>query len=112
MELGVARGRVTPQAALPPDNNGTAIPPAINPICPALFDFISFSEQMDTSTPAGKMVFTVLGAVARYWRTPGSRARRPVSTTWFSRLDDWVCGVGLRLGTRIEHSVGIRPCAW
>ena len=27
-------------------------------------DFVSFSEQMDTSTPAGKMVFTVLGAVA------------------------------------------------
>jgi DNA invertase Pin-like site-specific DNA recombinase len=26
-------------------------------------DFVSFSEQMDTSTPAGKMVFTVLGAV-------------------------------------------------
>jgi DNA invertase Pin-like site-specific DNA recombinase len=27
-------------------------------------EFVSFSEQMDTSTPAGKMVFTVLGAVA------------------------------------------------
>jgi DNA invertase Pin-like site-specific DNA recombinase len=27
-------------------------------------DFVSYSEQMDTSTPAGKMVFTVLGAVA------------------------------------------------
>jgi DNA invertase Pin-like site-specific DNA recombinase len=26
-------------------------------------EFVSFSEQMDTSTPAGKMVFTVLGAV-------------------------------------------------
>jgi DNA invertase Pin-like site-specific DNA recombinase len=24
-------------------------------------DFVSYSEQMDTSTPAGKMVFTVLG---------------------------------------------------
>src|SRR6266478_4839197 len=27
-------------------------------------EFVSFSEQMDTSTPAGKMVFAVLGAVA------------------------------------------------
>jgi DNA invertase Pin-like site-specific DNA recombinase len=27
-------------------------------------DFVSFSEQMDTSTPARKMVFTVLGALA------------------------------------------------
>jgi len=27
-------------------------------------EFVSFSEQMDTSTPTGKMVFTVLGAVA------------------------------------------------
>jgi len=32
-------------------------------------DFVSFSEQMDTSTPAGKMVFTVLGAVAELERT-------------------------------------------
>lgn len=27
-------------------------------------EFISLSEQVDTSTPAGKLVFTVLGAVA------------------------------------------------
>ena len=32
-------------------------------------DFISFSEQMDTSTPTGKMVFTVLGAVAELERS-------------------------------------------
>jgi DNA invertase Pin-like site-specific DNA recombinase len=32
-------------------------------------DFVSFSEQMDTSTPAGKMVFTVLGAVAEFERS-------------------------------------------
>jgi len=32
-------------------------------------DFVSFSEQMDTSTPTGKMVFTVLGAVAELERT-------------------------------------------
>jgi hypothetical protein len=34
-------------------------------------DFVSYSEQMDTSTPTGKMVFTVLGAVAA---TPKRRA--------------------------------------
>jgi DNA invertase Pin-like site-specific DNA recombinase len=32
-------------------------------------DFVSFSEQMDTSTPAGKIVFTVLGAVAELERS-------------------------------------------
>jgi DNA invertase Pin-like site-specific DNA recombinase len=38
--------------------------------CKALgIDFVSYSEQMDTSTPAGKMVFTVLGAVAELERS-------------------------------------------
>src|SRR4029077_2600298 len=32
-------------------------------------DFVSFSEQMDDSTLAGKMVFTVLGAVAELERS-------------------------------------------
>jgi DNA invertase Pin-like site-specific DNA recombinase len=32
-------------------------------------EFCSFSEQMDTSTPAGKMIFTVLGAVAELERS-------------------------------------------
>ena len=32
-------------------------------------DFVSLSEQMDTSTPMGKMVFTVLGAVAELERS-------------------------------------------
>jgi DNA invertase Pin-like site-specific DNA recombinase len=32
-------------------------------------DFVSYTEQMDTSTPAGKMVFTVLGAVAELERS-------------------------------------------
>src|SRR5450432_3837517 len=32
-------------------------------------EFVSFSEQMDTSTPAGKMVFTVLGAIAELERS-------------------------------------------
>jgi DNA invertase Pin-like site-specific DNA recombinase len=31
--------------------------------------FVSYSEQMDTSTPAGKMVFTVLAAVAELERS-------------------------------------------
>jgi DNA invertase Pin-like site-specific DNA recombinase len=32
-------------------------------------DFISLSENVDTSTPTGKMVFTVLGAVAELERS-------------------------------------------
>src|ERR1700676_4947455 len=32
-------------------------------------EFVSLSEQMDTSTPAGKMVFTVLAAVAKLERS-------------------------------------------
>ena len=32
-------------------------------------EFCSLSEQLDTSTPAGKMVFTVLGAVAELERS-------------------------------------------
>jgi DNA invertase Pin-like site-specific DNA recombinase len=32
-------------------------------------DFVSLSESLDTSTPAGKMVFTVLGAVAELQRS-------------------------------------------
>jgi DNA invertase Pin-like site-specific DNA recombinase len=32
-------------------------------------DFISFSENIDTSTPTGKMIFTVLGAVAELERS-------------------------------------------
>jgi DNA invertase Pin-like site-specific DNA recombinase len=31
--------------------------------------FVSLSEQMDTTTPAGRMVFTVLGAVAKLERS-------------------------------------------
>lgn len=32
-------------------------------------EFSSFSEQMDTTTPAGRMIFTVLGAVAELERS-------------------------------------------
>jgi DNA invertase Pin-like site-specific DNA recombinase len=32
-------------------------------------EFLSYSEQMDTTTPAGKMIFTVLGAVAELERS-------------------------------------------
>jgi DNA invertase Pin-like site-specific DNA recombinase len=32
-------------------------------------EFVSFSELLDTSTPAGKLVFTVLGAVAELERS-------------------------------------------
>jgi resolvase-like protein len=32
-------------------------------------EFVSLTEQLDTSTPTGKMVFTVLGAVAELERS-------------------------------------------
>jgi DNA invertase Pin-like site-specific DNA recombinase len=32
-------------------------------------EFVSLSEQIDTSTPTGKMVFTILGAVAELERS-------------------------------------------
>jgi len=35
-------------------------------------EFVSLSEQVDTSTPTGKMVFTVLGAVAELGPEKGS----------------------------------------
>jgi DNA invertase Pin-like site-specific DNA recombinase len=39
-------------------------------------EFVSLSESLDTSTPAGKMVFTVLGAVAELERSLiGERVR-------------------------------------
>jgi len=58
-------------------------------------EFASFSEQLDTSTPAGRLVFTVLGAVAelerslivervragmRNARAKGKRIGRPAKT--------------------------------
>lgn len=75
-------------------------------------DFVSFSEQMDTSTPAGKMVFTVLGAVAelerslivervkagmRNARAKGRRIGRPPQTPLSSELrtviaNTYACG--------------------
>jgi DNA invertase Pin-like site-specific DNA recombinase len=64
-------------------------------------EFVSFSEQMDTSTPAGKMVFTVLGAVTelerslivervkaglRNARAKGKRIGRPASDVDASQI--------------------------
>jgi len=64
--------------------------------------FVSLSEQMDTTTPTGKMVFTVLGAVAelersliaervraglRNARAKGKRLGRPRSVVDASRVE-------------------------
>jgi DNA invertase Pin-like site-specific DNA recombinase len=45
--------------------------------------FVSLSEQVDTTTPAGRLVFTVLGAVAEsLWgkNQPNARARVVAAT--------------------------------
>src|SRR5437879_11130412 len=64
-------------------------------------EFCSYSEQLDTSTPTGKMVFTVLGAVAelersliaervraglRHARAKGKRLGRPCATVSASQI--------------------------
>jgi DNA invertase Pin-like site-specific DNA recombinase len=41
---------------------------ALEPFRAQGIGFVSFSEQLDTSMPAGEMVFTVLGAVAELER--------------------------------------------
>jgi DNA invertase Pin-like site-specific DNA recombinase len=66
-------------------------------------EFVSLSEQMDTSTPTGKMVFTVLGAVAelersliaervkaglRNARAKGKRLGRPRKVVDAARISD------------------------
>ena len=78
-------------------------------------DFVSYSEQMDTSTPAGKMVFTVLGAVAelerslivervkaglRNARAKGKRIGRPTSTVDASQI------AGLRASNLSWREIG------
>jgi DNA invertase Pin-like site-specific DNA recombinase len=42
---------------------------ALEEFCALGIDFVSVTEAIDTSTPAGKMVFTVLGAVAELERS-------------------------------------------
>jgi len=42
---------------------------ALEPFKALGVDFVSLSEQVDTTTPTGKMVFTVLGAVAELERS-------------------------------------------
>jgi DNA invertase Pin-like site-specific DNA recombinase len=75
-------------------------------------EFVSLSEQMDTSTPTGKMVFTVLGAVAelersliaervraglRNARAKGKRLGRPRKVLDASRIASLrAAGVGWR----------------
>jgi DNA invertase Pin-like site-specific DNA recombinase len=97
-------------------------------------EFVSLSEQLDTSTPTGKMVFTVLGAVAelerslivervragmRNARAKGKRIGRPPRTQL--SLEDrksiaeayWVRKVSFRqLAKRFDTSIGtVQRCA-
>src|SRR6516164_6102007 len=43
--------------------------PALEDFSAMGIDFVSITESIDTSTPTGKMVFTVLGAVAELERS-------------------------------------------
>jgi DNA invertase Pin-like site-specific DNA recombinase len=82
--------------------------------------FVSLSEQIDTSTPTGKMVFTVLGAVAelersliaervraglRNARAKGTRLGRPRITVDASRVTR-LCAEGRTL-REIADTVGV-----
>jgi len=86
-------------------------------------EFVSFSEQMDTSTPAGKMVFTVLGTVAelerslivervkaglRNARAKGKRLGRPKRVVDARRISDLRAqGTGWkRIATEMGIGVG------
>jgi DNA invertase Pin-like site-specific DNA recombinase len=99
-------------------------------------EFVSLSEQMDTSTPSGKMIFTVLGAVAelersliaervragmRNARAKGARIGRPPRT--ILSLEDrkaiaeayWrgKCSfreLAKKFDTRLGPSSGVRRC--
>jgi DNA invertase Pin-like site-specific DNA recombinase len=85
-------------------------------------DFVSLSEQVDTSAPTGKMVFTVLGAVAelersliaervragiRNARAKGKRLGRPRVAVDASRIAD-LQSQGHSWGT-ICREIGIIP---
>src|SRR5262249_59728981 len=52
-------------------------------------DFISLSESIDTSTPVGKMIFTVLGAVAELERNLIKERVHMGSVEHESRASEW-----------------------
>jgi hypothetical protein len=54
-------------------------------------DFVSLSEQVYTSTPTGKMVFTVLGAVAELERRLIASKSMPVAGTPEPKAKGWEC---------------------
>jgi DNA invertase Pin-like site-specific DNA recombinase len=86
-------------------------------------EFVSLSEQVDTSTPTGKMVFTVLGAVAelerslivervraglRNARAKGKRLGRPKRVVDTKRIAELRAkGIGWkRIAAEMEVGVG------
>jgi DNA invertase Pin-like site-specific DNA recombinase len=97
-------------------------------------EFVSLSEQLDTSTPTGKMVFTVLGAVAelerslivervragmRNARSKGKRIGRPPRTVLSPEVRKsiaeayWCRKASFRqLAKRFDTSIGtVQRCA-
>ncbi len=100
-------------------------------------EFVSLSEQLDTSTPTGKMVFTVLGAVAelerslivervkaglRNARAKGKRLGRPRKVADVRRIAllrsqglGWRAvarrvGLSARTVRRVAQKAGQNPC--
>ena len=105
-----------------------------NPVQTLGIEFVSLSEQLDTSTPTGKMVFTVLGAVAelerslivervragmRNARAKGKRIGRPPRTQLSPEdrksiaEEYWIRKASFRqLAKRFDTSVGtVQRCA-
>ena len=85
-------------------------------------DFVSLSENLDTSTPAGRMVFTVLGAVAELERSliiervragirnakaKGKRLGRPRTGVDPARIAS--CRARGRSWAEISNELGIGP---
>jgi DNA invertase Pin-like site-specific DNA recombinase len=65
-------------------------------------EFVSLSEQVDTSTPAGKLVFTVLGAVAELERSLIAERVKAGFETLVPRESDWVGPEAISMRSRFS----------
>ena len=72
-------------------------------------EFVSISEAVNTSTPTGKMVFTVLGAVAELERSLIVERVRAGLRNARAKGNVWV-GHGLRFSRRRFRSCALKVC--